>query len=97
MGMPPAKRPPSCGGPGPPMGGPFEEDDTDGPLDTLPSAGPFLPPSRAGALLSLVTVFFKDLPAWICCKRADDAMVAGVDDGVGGTKLRSVRASGARL
>ena len=65
------------------MGGPDEEDEIDGPEDAPPIEGPFLPPSMAGALLSFVTVFFSDLPACICCKRAEDAIVAGVNERVG--------------
>lgn len=83
MGIPSAKRPPIPGslgeGPELPPGAPdrLGEDPDDG----GPDWGWFrleLPP-RAGALLSLVTVFLRALPCWIDFKRADLSEPVGVE------------------
>jgi hypothetical protein len=60
LGMPPANRPPICGGPALPPAAPAEV--IVGALCAAPPPPP-LEPATAGALLSFVTAFLRLLPA----------------------------------
>ena len=71
LGIPPANRAPSCGGPAIGTLLPAPEGGTGATLGPRP---PPFPESSAGPLRSLVTVFFSDFPAWICFSSSADAM-----------------------
>lgn len=76
LGMPPAKRPPSCGGPPAPDAGTEDEEDAFPILLGAPIA-PLLPlgfASTTGILRSFVSAFFSLFPAWICFKSSLEAM-----------------------
>lgn len=85
LGIPPANKPPSCGGPADDALPPPELEETGGappiapPMPPPPARDDFPAPSRTGPLLSFVTVFFNDFPAWICCSNALEAMSVYAD------------------
>lgn len=78
LGMPPANRPPNCGGPALPTEAIVGTLCPTPPLATPP---PPLGAATAGALRSFVTAFLSFFPAWICFKSSLDAMVDKVDWG----------------
>jgi len=61
LGIPPARRPASCGGPEPVVALTFPTFDEEGP-ELAPIGPPFDLESANGALRSFVTAFFKDFP-----------------------------------
>lgn len=78
LGIPPANKPPNCGGPALPTGVVV------GPLCPPPPPPPPMPPpafdfdpSTAGALRSFVSAFLSLFPAWICFRSSLEAMVDG--------------------
>jgi hypothetical protein len=78
LGIPPAKRLPSWGGP--PLDGRLIDGavPSEGAPIAPPPLRPTLPPFAAsiiGSLRSLVSAFFNFLPAWICFKSSLEAMV----------------------
>lgn len=73
LGIPPANRPPSCGGPPEADAPPGIAGAPPNPLP-LPATPPF-GASTAGALRSFVAAFFSCLPAWICFSSSLEAML----------------------